>query len=321
MRLFRRSLLILLALPIVLLAIAWLAAQWREDDAQVPPGTHLVATPLGRIAAAVQGPAGGSPVLIVAGTAGWSGFWRDVARHLAARGHRVIAADLPPFGYADRDPDGRYDRTSQATRLAALVRAAGGGRPAIVVAHSFGAGAATELALRHPRQVARLVLVDAALGTLDPPSGAPGLATRALGQRWIAEPLVAATMTNPLALGPLLRGMLAHKDAAAPWVDTLATPMRRPGTTAAYARWLPALFVADDGALSRRSRALAAIRPPVAIIWGTADTVTPIAQGEALARLMRARTFTRLAGAGHIPHIEVPAPFLAALDRAMEGAR
>ena len=73
--------------------------------------------------------------------------------------------------------------------------------------------------------------------------------------------------------------------------------------------------------LSRRSANLRRIAMPVDLIWGEADTVTPIAQGENLARLMRARSFARLPGVGHIPHIEDEAGFLAALDAAIGEAR
>jgi pimeloyl-ACP methyl ester carboxylesterase len=49
--------------------------------------------------------------------------------------------------------------------------------------------------------------------------------------------------------------------------------------------------------------------------------VTPIAQGENLARIMHARSLARLPGVGHIPHIEDEAGFLAALDTAIGEAR
>ena len=47
-------------------------------------------------------------------------------------GWRVIAVDLPPFGYSERDAEARYDRTAQARRLAAVVEAQAR-RPAVVV--------------------------------------------------------------------------------------------------------------------------------------------------------------------------------------------
>jgi len=309
-----------LALGLVLLIVVMLllfraAAAYRERGDAVPASSTLVATPLGRVAVAMSGPAAGTPVMLIPGTAGWSGFWRDVSRHLAGRGYRVIAVDLPPFGYSDRDPELRYDRAAQAQRLAAVLNTLAPARPAIVVAHSFGAGAATELALRTPAVVGRLVLVDAALGILDPAD--PPASGGVIHQPIIMQPAIAASLTNPWALPALMRSLLARKDAADPWIETIRQPMRRTGSTAAYAAWAPALFSTNDGGWSWRSDRLTAMKPPVAIIWGEADSVTPIAQGERLAAIFDA-PLQRLPGVGHIPHIEDPAHFLPALDRAIE---
>lgn len=303
-------------LLLILLADFRIAAAWREDGAAPPAGMTMVATRLGTVAVAVSGPADGAPIVLVPGSAAWSGFWKDVAAHLAARGWRVAAVDLPPFGWSEHDREGRYDRISQAQRLAE-VAAAISARPAVVVGHSFGGGPATELALRRHDRVRALVLVDAALGALDPASGRSGAAAAALRVAPLAQALTAASVTNPPALRPLLRAMIHRKEAAAPWLPVLRAPMRRDGTTAAYAAWLPNLFVRDDGALSRRSAALRGIRVPVALIWGEADTVTPPDQGRRIARLTGARSLTMLPGVGHIPHIEDPSGFLTALDAAV----
>jgi pimeloyl-ACP methyl ester carboxylesterase len=311
---------LLLALLLLVLAGFRIAAALREGDEARPAESRMVATPLGAVAVQLAGPAEGPPILLVHGTAGWSGFWRGVSAHLAGRGWRVIAVDLPPFGYSEHDRAARYDRASQAARLAAVLEQAAG-RPAVVVGHSFGSGAATELALRAPGRVSQLVLVDPALGRIDPAPADRGQTRGLLGQSWIAQPLVSASMTNPMLTGALLRSMLARKEAAAPWIATIRQPMRRAGTTAAYAAWLPELFVEADSSLSRRGATLARIRMPVHLIWGEADTVTPIAQGEALARIVRPASFARLPGVGHIPHIEDEAGFLAALDAAIGEAR
>lgn len=303
----------LLLLPVGIALVFRVAAAFRETDTAVPVGTSLVPTRLGTVAARIEGDHARPAILLVHGTAAWSGFWRDVSRHLRERGWRVIAVDLPPFGYSGRDPGGRYDRVSQAERLAVLLRRTGAG-PTVVLGHSFGAGAATELAVRHPEQVRRLVLVDAALGPLDPGPG-KSAPERLLALGPVAQGVTAASVTNPLATGALLRSFMSRKAPAARWVETIQQPMRRTGTTAAYAAWLPALFETDDGALSRRRAALAAIKPPVAIIWGETDTVTPLAQGQALAGITRARRFTVLKAVGHIPHVEAPREFTAALDQ------
>lgn len=308
---------IVVAILVILLVLRGLAAA-REDGAPPPPDTQIVATPTGTVAIHASGPANGPRLVIVHGTAAWGGFWRDIAASLAKQGWRVIAVDLPPFGWSGHDPQARYDRISQAERLAAVITATGAG-PATVVAHSFGAGAATELALRHPDRVRGLVLVDAALGGLDPTADT-GLA-KAMRLRPLAELVTAASLTNPAALPPLLRSLLANKDSAEPWVATLSAPMKREGTTSAYAAWLPNLFAATDGALSRSSAQLRQIKVPVAIIWGGADTVTPLAQGQRLAALTRARSLTVLPGVGHIPHIEDPSGFTAALEKSLQAVR
>lgn len=303
---------IFLALAVLLIGLR-LAALSRESIRGAPQATAWFATPFGRVAAQVSGPADGPPIVIVHGTAAWSGFWKDVAAHLADRGWRVIAVDLPPFGWSDRDPAVRYDRVRQADRLAVVVAAQG--RPTVVLGHSFGGGPVTELALRHPDQLRGIVLVDAALGELDP-AGEAG-AAELLRNRPIAELTTSATITNPLALGPLLKSMVARKERAGPWLPILREPLRREGTTTAYAMWLPNLFTKNDGALSRRSAELAKIRVPVTLIWGGADTVTPLEQGKRIAELTRARSLTVLPGVGHIPHIEDPEAFTRALDQAL----
>jgi pimeloyl-ACP methyl ester carboxylesterase len=298
---------------LVLLVVLRLMATVRENGAEAPPETVRFQTPTGTVAARLSGPADGRPIMLIHGTAAWNGFWRQVADHLAGRGWRVIAIDLPPFGWSGRDPEGRYDRATQAARLAAVLR--GQAKKAVVVGHSFGAGAATELVLRHPNELQGLVLVDAALGELD--AEGPGTAAKALGFRPLAEIVASAAVTNPAALEPSLRSMIARKEQASAWVPVLREPMQREGTTTAYAAWLPNLFSKDDGSLSRRSENLRKVAVPVSLIWGEADTVTPLAQGRHIAELTRARSLKVLPGVGHIPHIEDPDAFLAALDGAL----
>ena len=111
---------------------------------------------------------------------------------LAAAGFRVIALDLPPFGFSDRP--GNYTRRDQAaasTTCSTTPKTA----PAIIVGHSFGAGAAIEPVMRYPDRARALVLVDAALGLDGRAADAPLLLPAAR----IREILVSLTITNPLA--------------------------------------------------------------------------------------------------------------------------
>ena len=296
-----------------------LAAHLRETEIAseaAPPDGRRIVTDRGGIFAIERGPADGPPVLLIHGSVGWSGSWRHTMEALAAEGYRAIAIDLPPMGYSDRDPQGAYGRADSAARIAAFIAAADI-RPHLV-AHSFGAGAAVEAAMQDPGTIASLTIVNGAL-PLDPEAGALPFVLR---PAWLREVLVSATVTNPLASRRLLQAFLYRKDTATDAVlDVLAEPARLQGATEALAIWLPTLLVPPADLPSARSQAYQALRLPVALIWGAKDTTTPLARGEALARLIPGASLAVLPEVGHIPMIEDPAAFDAALIAVLDAVR
>ncbi len=317
MRIILKTLCWLLILLLATVLVFRIAANFRETGAAPPLTTSFIATRYGKVAVQISGPVTGPRVVLLHGTAAWSGFWRDVSAHLAGKGWRVIAVDAPPFGWSDRDPQARYSRVQQAERLADILQSTG---PATIVGHSFGAGAGTELALREPDKVEALVLVAAALGQFDPPRGENGPA-RLVSVDPLAQAVIGASVTNPMLTHPLLKSFLHRKGAAAAWIETLEAPMRREGSTGAYAAWLPNLLATADGARSRKRTAIEDITVPVAVIWGKADTVTPVQQATHIAALTRAASTILLPDVGHIPHIEDPKGFLVALDTSLAAVR
>jgi len=287
-----------------------LAATLRESAvfADLPAQGRLIETALGPIYVEELGPLYGPPILLVHGSVGWSRMWQPTQVALANAGYRAIAFDMPPMGYSFRDEAKDYNRVTQARRLLALVMALE--IKPVVVAHSFGAGAAAEAAMQDPAALAGLVVVSGAIGLSGPEGGAPPWP---LGNSFMRELAVSATVTNPLAMGPLLRQFLYRKEAATPEViDMLLAPTRRPGTTAALADWLPSLLVPPVGALSTRPEGWTDLAVPVAFLWGDRDTATPLAQGQALADLTGA-PLSILPEVGHIPQIEDAPAFQAAL--------
>ncbi len=294
-----------------------LAASLREIailPGQVPVEGRIVETALGGIYVEELGPEDGLVVLLVHGSVGWARMWRPTQVALAAEGYRAIAFDMPPMGWSFRDPAGDYSRQTQGQRLLALVTALGV-RP-VVVAHSFGAGAAAEAAMADPAAFAGLIVVSGAIGLDGPDGGAPPWP---LGNSFMRELAVSASVTNPSAMGPLLRYFLHRKEAATPEViDMLLQPIRRPGTTSAIADWLPSLLVPPSVALSTQADAWGALALPVAFLWGDRDTATPLALGQRLADLTGG-PLTVLAEVGHIPQIEAPTEFQTALSAALAG--
>ena len=219
---------------------------------------------------------------------------------LAAAGFHVIALDLPPFGFSDRP--GSYTRQDQAARVNDVLihlKAA----PAIIVGHSFGAGAATELVMRYPDRARALVLVDAALGLTAAPSDAPWI----IQPKWIREVLVSLTITNPVATQALLEFLIAKKERALPeFVAILQRPTTQRDSTPDIADWLHYFLGTDRNAVSADRDAYARTKLPTAILWGNQDTITPIDQAADLLTLLPQASLTVLPGLGHIPQIEDP---------------
>ncbi|MCA3564667.1 MAG: alpha/beta hydrolase [Methylocystis sp.] len=302
------------------------AALWRENGearALSPPG-ETVETPRGRVFVQSRGPVTGQPVLLVPGTAAWGGFWNDVMETLGRAGYRAIAVDLPPFGFSEHRPQADYGRVDQAERLKGIIDGMKLKAP-IVVGHSFGAGSVVELAARHGAAIAGMVVVCGALALPEEdgiPAQANGWLEGLLHTQPVMRTITSAVMTNPLAIRPLLATMLHRKEAA----DTrqagiLAKPMARRGTTEAYAQWLPVLLLPERRAITASAAGIATITMPTAIIWGEKDSVTPLPQGNRLHALILGSSFTVLPDAGHIPHIEAPAAFLAILEPRLAAMR
>ena len=103
---------------------------------------------------------GGPTIILIHGWASRLDHWQPVASALA-RHHRVLRMDLRGHGRSQAPADG-YSIRQFADDIAALARSQRI-RNAVVVGHSMGSTVALELARRHPRIAASLVLVDGPL--------------------------------------------------------------------------------------------------------------------------------------------------------------
>ncbi|MGH8030706.1 MAG: alpha/beta fold hydrolase [Arenimonas sp.] len=259
-------------------------------------------------------------VLLVHGTAAWSGTWFSLVPALENAGYQVVALDLPPFGFSGKSIDADFSREAQAERIRAVLDDAGIDR-VTVVGHSFGGGPALEFALRHPDRVQRLVLVDAALGLQAAPPDPASLACRVLATPMLRDPLIASTAAQPLFSRALLRSFVARKEAV---TDTRLLAYRRPahvqGASAAMGAWAHHFACVAETGSSTDPAAIGRLQPALDILWGADDTVTPLAQGKHLQSLVPHSRLQVIQGVGHIPHIEDPLRFeqvlLATLARA-----
>ena len=274
-----------------------------------PDNGRFIETSLGTLHVTIWGGENGVPVVMTHGMAAWGGLWEETAEALAKEGYRVIAVDQPPFGLSDR-VDADFSRSRQAERLNAL-SVAMQLENYFLVGHSYGGGIAMETALRFADRIGGLVLVCPVLALPSPGDDiVPGRAPLLLRLNWLVEILVSATVTNPFLTGYLVKRFMHVKSALTKrHVQILQRPMKLRGNTKYMALWLRQFVAADPHALSRNRENLRNQAVKVALIWGDRDTVTPQAQGDELAGLLKPTSFRLLAETGHMPQLERPALF------------
>lgn len=114
-----------------------------------------------RLAADVEGPEGGSPILFLHGGGQTRQSWGNAIRQAGARGFRAYSLDLRGHGESDWAPDGDYAIGRFADDICAVVRALE--QPPVLVGASLGGIASLLVAAYPPPAVSGLVLVDIAV--------------------------------------------------------------------------------------------------------------------------------------------------------------
>lgn len=314
---------VVLLVGLTLATCLWRAGQRETQEAVdiAPRAGRFVGAADVEIFVLQAGPESGPVVLFMHGTGAWSETWRESLNALAGAGFRATALDLPPFGHSQRPSTARYSRPDQARRIVGVLDALQV-RRAILVGHSFGGGPTIEAALLAPERVRALILVDAALG-IRPDGSAAAPASAAvrtlLALTPIRDGVVATFLTNPWFTRRLLAAFLADPAAAtAERVAVYQKPLTIRGTTRAVGEWLPELLAPAAPSLSEDPATYRALTTPLTAIWGARDTVTPLAQGERLTRLVSHAKLAILPQAGHIPQIESPREFTQLLVEVVE---
>lgn len=317
LRFLTRFVLAVVILAVLLLVGLRIAAGHRENATVAElllPDSQVTETIHGDIHALYAGPEDGQPIVLIHGSVGWSGLWRETMNFLADAGYRVIAIDMPPMGLSERFPGMNYSRQAQALRILAFVETLG--IKPIIVAHSFGAGAAMEAVMIDPEDFAGAVVIAGAMNLGQ--SGETADLPVPLRPKVMREAALAATVTNPYASSALFKQFVFQRDAiTGELLEVLNYPMRRNGTTAALADWVPTLLVPPDNALSTQVDSYAALAVPVALIWGREDTVTPPLQAESLQQALGTATIFWMDQTGHIPQVEAPDLFHQLLGEAL----
>lgn len=234
------------------------------------------------------------PVLCLHSSSGTHAQWRAVAERLAPR-HQLLMPDLLGHGRSPAWPE-RAPDDLRVDAEAALACAEGVREPLDLVAHSYGAALALQIAIDHPERVRSLTLYEpVAFGLLcrHEPWGAAWAEIRAVAQglsgavAMAQNEAAAQHFTNYWSAGQGWAGLNEHQQAA--------IAARMPTVH----RHFEALFAADWGPTELRE-----LRMPVHLICGSMTRLPPLRIAQLLSRWLPRARLHRLEGAGHLGPIQ-----------------
>ena len=271
------------------LDVDWQAAQHRlEID-----GREVNYCELG------EGPA----ILFVHGLgASWQSWLEQLPEFAAS--HRVVAMDLPGFGYSE-SPSEDISIEYYARWTAKFMDILGIESAAAVVGNSMGGFVSAELAIKSPERVQRLVFVSAAIFWQNRRRAQPLVQLAKLSDAVVARALVRAT--DDIATRRRLRyAALASAGFRYPQYvsDELAHEMVR--SARRTDGFLPALEALAGYDLEEE---LPKISCPTLIVWGANDQLVSVKDAERLEDLIPASRREVFERTGHVAMLERPERF------------
>ena len=275
----------------------WLQVDWGQHLHRVDlPGAEVNYVEIGE----------GEPILFVHGLAGCWRNWLENLPHFG-RGYRAIALDLPGFGDSPV-PSWEITMANYGRLLHDFCERLGIGKLAALVGNSMGGFVSTEAVIDQPERFERLVLVSAAGISF---AEASGRRAQALGRTFkAAAPFLAGErrlwLNRPrgrnIAFGQVMRSPNRLR-------PELLKEQMRPGLQAAGFADAMATIAGYD-----TRRRLTEIEIPTLVVWGLNDRIVPVEAALGYHRLIPRSRLEIFERTGHVPMLERPARFNAAVE-------
>jgi pimeloyl-ACP methyl ester carboxylesterase len=256
----------------------------------------------------------GDPVVLVPGLFGCAFGFRHLLTQLPDRGYRAIVVEPLAVGGSARPERADYSLTAQADRIARAIEQIEK-NPVLLVAHSVNASTAMRLAVRHPRLVRGLVLLDG--GPME------AAATKGFRRAMAYVPWV-KWMGGMKRLRPRMRRDLIASSADSSWLTDAVLDAYTAGATRDLDGTLKAyLRMADAREREKLGPRLQEIRVPLRLLVGQVPHQggIPSEQIELLARRVPQFTLERVPRSGHYLFEEAPEAVLTAIHRTAESSR
>jgi 2-hydroxy-6-oxonona-2,4-dienedioate hydrolase len=227
--------------------------------------------------------------------------WRRNIEAFAREGYRVFALDFPGHGFSEKSTRVEHSVPSYARLVGSFVRGVSGTGSTTLIGTSLGGHVAATAALDDPSAYRGVVLV-----------GPVGLWE--LGADARAAIAASIVDTSVAGIARKLDGVLHDAArATADWIREEHMINSSPGAAdalAAIARYF-AEDVDDDALGDERLRTLTAAVPTL-FVWGEDDRIIPLSLADRVEQLL-ATEVVRIPEAGHLPYLENPPAFDAAV--------
>jgi pimeloyl-ACP methyl ester carboxylesterase len=255
----------------------------------------------------------GPAILLIHGIGDNSTTWGTVQSTLAQR-FTVIAPDLLGHGKSDK-PRADYSVAAYANGMRDLLSVLDIER-VTVIGHSLGGGVAMQFAYQFPQLVERLILVGAGGVTKDV-NIALRIASVPLGSEALAVlrlPLVLPALQVIGRIGGALFGSTGvGRDI--PDVLRILEDLPEPTASSAFARTLRAVVDWRGQVVTMLDRCYLTESVPVQLIWGSRDSVIPVAHARMAHAAMPGSQLEVFEGSGHFPFHDDPDRFVELVEK------
>jgi pimeloyl-ACP methyl ester carboxylesterase len=102
-------------------------------------------------------------ILLLHGMGGSTYSWENNAKVFCDSGYNVVAVDIPPYGYSEKNPDYNYSTDNISALMWKFAKRINDKYPWILIGHSMGGGIAQCMAIEKPKKVKKIVFVAPAL--------------------------------------------------------------------------------------------------------------------------------------------------------------
>lgn len=254
----------------------------------------------------------GPDVILIHGAGGnWQDFTFSLIPKLKSE-FRLIAIDRPGHGHTGRIPNRAGDVESldeQADLIHAAAKMVGAKRP-IILGQSYGGAVALAYGLRHGADVSGLVIVS---GVSNPWEGDLDIWYR-LTDTWFGRHVlipVTSAFANDQNANETLAAIFAPDPVPKGYLEHMGYGLAiRPSQLKANAMMVNSLLPQ----IENQSQRYYALKMPVEIVHGTADTIVPYeVHAVPLSQQLPDARLTKLDGVGHMPHHADESSTIAAL--------